>query len=237
MLEGRINSFQSLGTVDGPGVRTVVFFQGCTLRCCCCHNPETWEFSGGEKYTVKELFDKIMRFKAYFGKDGGVTFSGGEVLYQSDFAYEVFRLLRNEGVHTCIDTSGCILNDSVKKLLDVTQLVLLDIKYTDKDEHLKYTGSELSHVYEFLRYCQSKDKPVWIRQVVIPGINDSEKQIRQLFLHKKKYPCIKKLELLPFRKLCCEKYKELGIEFPFADVPEADTEKIKELSDRMNAEF
>ena len=119
----------------------------------------------------------------------------------------------------------------------MTQLVLLDIKYTDKDEHLKYTGSELSHVYEFLRYCQSKDKPVWIRQVVIPGINDSEKQIRQLFLHKKQYTCIKKLELLPFRKLCCEKYKELGIGFPFADVPEADTDKIKELSDRMNAEF
>ncbi len=229
MVTGKIHSFQSLGTVDGPGVRTVVFFQGCPLRCSCCHNPDTWDFNGGEEYTPESLFKKIIRFKAYFSNGGGVTFSGGEVLMQSEFAYEVFRLLKEKAIHTCIDTSGCVLDDGAKKLLSVTDLVLLDVKYTDKEQHLKYTGGNLQDVLGFLEYCNDISKPVWLRQVIVPTINDTKEQVQRLYAMKDKYKCVEKIELLPFRKLCLEKYKNMGLEFPFGDIPEATNQQCQAL--------
>lgn len=228
-MSGNIHSFQSLGTVDGPGVRSVVFFQGCPLHCSCCHNPDTWSFSDGTRYTAEQLREKINRFKPYYGKNGGVTLSGGEVLLQSEFAAELLALLKSDGIHTCIDTSGCMLDENVKKLLGFTDLVLLDIKYSDKEKHKRYTGLELEKVYEFLRYCNEINKPTWIRRVIIPGINDDEESIKQLYSLKNKYPCIQKFELLPFRKLCIEKYKALGIPFPFENVPEADNDAVQHL--------
>ncbi len=229
MIQGKIHSFQSLGTVDGPGVRTVVYFQGCPLRCSCCHNPDTWDFGGGEEYTSEGLLKKIIRFEAYFSNGGGVTFSGGEVLMQSEFAYEVFCLLKERGIHTCIDTSGCVLDDSVKKLLSVTDLVLLDVKYTDKEQHLKYTGANLEDVLAFLEYCNGISKPIWLRQVIIPTVNDTKEQVKQLYLLKEKYPCVEKVQLLPFRKLCLEKYENMGLEFPFSHIPEASREQCEAL--------
>ncbi len=229
MPNGYIHSFQSLGTLDGPGIRTVVFFQGCPLRCSCCHNPDTWDFSGGEEYTPKELTDKIMRFEKYFSNGGGVTFSGGEVLMQSEFAYDVFCMLKQRGVHTCIDTSGCVLDQNVKKLLDVTDLVLLDVKYTDEETHKKYTGAELCSVMAFLDYLQCVNKPTWLRQVIIKGINDEPCQAEEFFSLKKRYSCVEKTELLPFRKLCLEKYTQMGIEFPFGHIPETSQEDLQRL--------
>ena len=135
---GRVHSIQSLGTVDGPGVRFVVFLQGCPLRCGCCHNPDTWDVTGGTQYTAREIVDKAERFKEYFGVNGGITLSGGEPLLQPAFVREVFSLCRERGIHTCLDTSGCILSDEVKEVLTLTDRVLLDIKYTDENSYVKY---------------------------------------------------------------------------------------------------
>ena len=226
---GRIHSFQSLGTVDGPGVRSVIFMQGCPLRCICCHNPDTWDFAGGEEKSVTELVEKVLRYKPYYGEGGGVTASGGEPLAQTEFLCELFKELKLRGIHTALDTSGCILNDNVKKLLQYTDLVLLDFKYTNADDYLKYTKMEIRAAQEFLEYLEEIQKPTWIRYVVIPNINDTDESTSKIFEMKDKYSCIKKIELLPFRKLCLEKYDEMGIEFPLKDTPEAKQQFIDEM--------
>lgn len=228
----RISSFQSLGTVDGPGIRAVVFMQGCPLRCHCCHNPETWDKDSGVEITTEELLHKILRCKGYFGSKGGVTFSGGEPLMQCDFLIEFLPLLKNEGINIAIDTSGCILNEKVKKVLSLCDIVLLDYKYTNPDDYLKYTGMELQKADEFLSYLNSINKPTWIRQVIIPNINDNTESLLKLTELKEKYPCIKKLELLPFRKLCTEKYKNMSLPFPFENIREATKEDIEDCKKR-----
>ena len=225
---GRIHSFQSLGTVDGPGVRSVIFVQGCPLRCICCHNPETWDFSLGTEMSVEELVDKVLRYKTYYGENGGVTVSGGEPLMQSEFLTELFRNLKSKGIHTALDTSGCILNDSVKELLQLTDLVLLDFKYTNEEDYLKNTRMEMSEARKFLEYLNLIKKPTWLRYVVIPEMNDKEDDLKKLFDLREEYSCIEKIELLPFRKLCLEKYDELGIEFPLRNTPEAKQSFIDE---------
>ena len=151
MINGRIHSIQSLGTVDGPGVRFVVFLQGCPLRCSCCHNPDTWDINGGCEKSPLEVVSKAERFKEYFGKDGGITLSGGEPLLQAEFSSEIFSMCKEKGINTCLDTSGCILDESVKALLDVTDRVLLDIKYTTEEDYLKYVGCSMKKPLEFLR--------------------------------------------------------------------------------------
>ncbi|MBO5715374.1 MAG: pyruvate formate lyase-activating protein [Clostridia bacterium] len=226
---GRIHSFQSLGTVDGPGIRSVIFMQGCPLRCVCCHNPDTWDFSGGEAQTVEYLVDKVLRYKAYYGSDGGVTVSGGEPLMQAEFLAELFKNLKQKEIHTALDTSGCVLNESVKELLQYTDLLLLDFKYTNSDNYLKYTKMEMSKTLEFLNYLEEIKKPTWIRYVVIPNLNDTDDAISKVFELRNQYSCIQKIELLPFRKLCLEKYENMGIEFPLKDTPEAKREFIDEM--------
>lgn len=228
-ITGQVHSFQSLGTVDGPSVRSVIFMQGCPLRCICCHNPDTWSFVGGTEYSVDEMLQKVLRFKSYYGNDGGVTVSGGEPLMQTDFLIELFKELKKYGIHTALDTSGCILNENVKTLLEYTDMVLLDFKYTNATDYLKYTGMEMSKAEEFLAYLEEKNKRTWLRYVVIPNLNDSNESIAKLFEFKKQYSCIEKIELLPFRKLCLEKYDEMGIEFPLKDTPEAKQDYINEL--------
>ena len=217
---GRINSVQTLGTVDGPGIRYVVFFQGCPLRCSCCHNPETWDFEGGREMSAHEIFTDLIRYKNYFGEEGGITLSGGEPLMQAEFAAEIFELCRKEGIHTCLDTGGCLLDGGVKKLLDLTDLVLLDIKYTKEEDYSKYVKGSYGKTLEFLNYLEAVGIGTWIRQVVIPGINEGEENLRRIETLEKANSCVKKVEFLPFKKLCIEKYDELGLEFPFKDIPE-----------------
>ncbi len=229
MIKGLVNSFQSLGAVDGPGVRFVVFMQGCNLRCGCCHNPDTWEMIGDNYYTPDEILQKVVRYKEYFGEKGGITLSGGEPLLQSQFAAELFKLCHNEGINTCLDTSGSIFNDDVKKLLEVTDTVLLDIKYTNNKQYLENAGCSYDKVIEFLEYLNQNDIPVILRQVIIPGLNDDTDNILRLKALKKKYSVVEKTELLPFKKLCSEKYDSLGIEFPFAKYPEPNRDRIIEL--------
>ena len=228
-MQGRIHSFQSLGTVDGPGVRAVVFMQGCPLRCACCHNPDTWDFGGGKIASAEETFRKIQRLRAYFGKDGGVTVSGGEPLFQADFVAELFSLCRADGISCALDTSGCVYNESVEHLLSLTDLVLLDYKYTNDTDYKKYTGMSMQSAEDFLARLDALGKRVWIRQVIIPTLNDSEESVRRLYALSERYSCIEKTELLPFRKLCVEKYRVLGVDFPLENIPEASEELIERL--------
>ena len=226
---GRIHSFQSLGTVDGPGVRTVVFMQGCPLRCICCHNPDTWDFTGGTQTTAEELVNRILRYRNYFGEQGGVTVSGGEPLCQTEFVTALFRRLRELGISTALDTAGYRLDESVKALLDVTDLVLLDYKYTDPRDYLRYTQCEMARVDTFLNYLQQTKKRTWLRHVLIPGYNDSVESLLRLRCVRDRYSCIERVELLPFRKLCLEKYRQMEIPFPLEETPEMSVERLEEL--------
>ncbi len=226
---GRVHSVQTLGAVDGPGVRFAVFLQGCPLRCVCCHNPDTWDVNGGQRMSAEDLAERAVRYREYFGTDGGVTVSGGEPLLQAPFVTAFFKRCHDRGIHTCLDTSGCVLDDDVRTLLQHTDLVLLDIKYTDPDNYQRYVGCDMQRPLEFLDYLQSIDKAVWLRQVIIPQLNDDEQNVRQLSQLAAQYPCVVKTELLPFRKMCSVKYDALGIPFPLADTPEPTAEKMQQL--------
>lgn len=228
-VKGRISSFQTLGTLDGPGVRFVAFLQGCPLRCACCHNPETWEIMGGNEYSAEEIVKKAERYKEYFGTDGGITLSGGEPLLQPEFTAEIFRLCREFGINTCLDTSGYRFDTEIEKILDYTDYCMLDIKYTDADAYKRYTGCEMDRPLQFLKLLNERKIPTVIRQVIIGGINDGEENIKRLGGIIGQYSCVEKTELLPFRKLCSEKYERLGIDFPFAEIPETDSRKIEAL--------
>lgn len=228
-MKGKVNSFQSLGAVDGPGVRFVVFFKGCPLNCLCCHNPETKSFDGGEEFTAEEIVSKAARYKEYFGEKGGITLSGGEPISQPQFAAEIFKGCKKEGIHTCLDTSGYTLNADIKELLSYTDLVLLDIKYTNEVDYRKNAGAEFSEVLKFLDYLAEENIPTWIRQVIIPTLNDTEENILKLKEITEKYSNIEKTELLPFKKLCQTKYDNMKIEFPLKDVPEPSETQMNKL--------
>ena len=229
-LYGRIHSFQSMGTVDGPGVRFVVFMQGCNLRCGICHNPDTQSAAGGELYTPDEVLEKVTRCREYFGTEGGITLSGGEPILQADFARELFALCKNEGINTCLDTSGSIMNDSVKALLAVTDRVLLDIKYTTEEKYLRYAGCHLAPVLSFLDYLEEKKIKTTLRQVIIPTLNDDEDNIIRLREIAASHSTVDKVELLPFKKICQVKYDSLGIPFPLGHLPTP----TKETMDKLN---
>ena len=236
MITGNVHSIQSLGTVDGPGVRFVVFLQGCNLRCGCCHNPDTWETVGGTQYTAQQIVDKATRYKEYFGKDGGITLSGGEPLLQAQFAYEVFSLCHENGINTCLDTSGSILNDEVKKLLAVTDRVLLDIKYTTDAQYRKYAGCSIDKPLEFLAYLNQQKIPVTLRQVIIPTLTDNEENIKRLKNIANKHPVVDKIELLPFRKICQTKYDNMGLEFRFGHLSEPNANTMNKLNKIIKSE-
>lgn len=231
-LIGKVNSIQTLGTLDGPGVRFVVFMQGCNLRCGCCHNPETWETTGGTEYTVKELADKVERYREYFRDNGGITLTGGEPLLQAEFVTELFKECHRRKINTCLDTSGSILNDAVKQALSHTDRVLLDIKYTTDEDYKRYVGCSIDKPLKFLDYLDKQKIPTTVRQVIIPTLNDSKENILKLKSIVSNHSCVDKIELLPFKKLCQTKYDNLNINFKFADLPtptKADMEKLQNL--------
>lgn len=233
-MKGYINSFQSLGALDGPGIRFVVFMQGCNLRCGCCHNPDTWDCSSGKEFTAQEVVNKAKRYREYYGNQGGITVSGGEPLLQAEFVTELFQLCKKEDINTCLDTSGSIMNEAIKKLLSVTDRVLLDIKYTNEKQYREFVGCSYSEVLDFLDYLNHKQIPVTLRQVIIPTLNDNPENIGLLNEVINKYGCIDKTELLPFKKMCQVKYEKLGITFPFSSIPEPSAETIKKLNNLLN---
>ena len=230
---GYIHSLQSLGTVDGPGVRAVVFGEGCPLRCAYCHNPDTWECREGDLVGADELSEKIIRLYPYI-KDGGVTFSGGEPCLQADFFCSLAKRLKERGLHIALDTCGEVYNASVERLLDLTDLVLLDIKMTDEESYLRYTGGVLRKVMDFLDMLEERGTEAWVRHVVVPNINDSREDIERLARLIRGYKCVKKVELLPFKTLCKEKYRSLGIKFPLDDTPQMSEQECNALQEYLN---
>lgn len=232
-MKGFIHSFQSLGAIDGPGIRFVVFTQGCNLRCGCCHNPDTWKIGEGTQYTAEEVVKRAARYKEYFGNQGGITVSGGEPLLQAEFVKEIFELCHKEGINTCLDTSGSIMNDSVKALLKETDRVLLDIKYTDDSLYKEHAGCAMQTVIEFLEYLNSEKIPVTLRQVIIPTLNNNEENVLALKNISNNYKCVDKTELLAFRKICQVKYDKLVIKFPFEHIPEPTKEEMAEFNEML----
>ncbi len=232
-MEGRISSFESMGTLDGPGVRFVAFLQGCPLRCVYCHNPETWAANDGFSIDSADLVKRAQRYVPYFGSTGGLTLSGGEPLCQSEFVEDILKRCRSLGIHTALDTAGGMADDHALRTALEADLILLDIKFTDEKNYQRYTGGSLGHVIGFLDGLSRAGKAVWIRHVVIPGINDSRGDIARLWALLRGYPVIQRVELLPFRKLCIPKYEKLKIPFPLKDTPQASPELMKELGDEL----
>ena len=225
---GYINKIETLAAADGPGIRVSVFMQGCTLMCLYCHNPEMFVVNSGTQYTPLELVDYILKYKPYFGTDGGVTFSGGEPLLQSGFLIEVSKLLKQEDIHIVLDTAGIGLKN--KELLKYIDIVLMDVKYIDSEGYKMVTGvDKFKESTHFLEECLNENKEIWFRQVIVPGINDNEEYISKL---NKFIECYKhqKIDLLPFHTMGFSKYKDLGIENKLINTPALDKEKFVMLS-------
>lgn len=227
-MKGNIDSFESMGLVDGPGVRFVVFLQGCPLRCAYCHNPEMWDFRQKKiEMTPEELVEKIKKYKTYFGEEGGVTISGGEPLMQEEFVTEVFKLCKQEGIHTCLDTSG--FGEASDELLENTDLVILDVKELDEKRYSDLVCQKIDKFHKFVEKCQKKHKKMWLRQVIVPNFNDNEENVLKLKQFADRLENIEKIELLPYHDMAVKKYKELGINYRLDGVPAMDKEKCKEL--------
>ena len=216
-ITGNINSFETMGLVDGPGVRFVVFMQGCPLRCAYCHNPEMWNAKEAKiQMTPEELLKKVLRYKVYFKNDGGVTVSGGEPLMQAKFVEEFFKLCKQNNIHTCLDTSG--FGENYETLLDYCDLVILDVKELDANKYEKLVGKKIEKFKKFLQICQEKGKKMWLRQVIVPNYNDTKESVLKLKEFAKNLTNIEKIELLPYHDMAKNKYKRLELEYRLKDV-------------------
>lgn len=229
MIKGNIHSIETMGLVDGPGIRVVVFFQGCALRCTFCHNPDTWATSGGESVTPVELVNKIERYKTYFkNSGGGVTFSGGEPLLQPDFLIEVLKLCRERGIHTTIDTAG-VGAGRYQEILKYVDLILFDVKHYNPKEYSEITGREVKESLKFLEIAQEMNIKMWIRHVVMPGVTDTVEDMQNLADFIKELKNVEKIELLPYHLLGTNKYEILNIKYKLEGMPAMDKAKAKEL--------
>ena len=226
MIRGSINSIETLGLVDGPGVRVVVFLNGCKLRCKYCHNPEMWKMQD-MNYSVEELVNKIVRYKSYFKDNGGVTFSGGEPLLQSEFLLEVVKLLKKENIHVAIDTAG--VGDNYDELLELIDLVIFDVKHVDKIGYKELTGLDIRYSLGFIDKCNRLNKSMWVRQVIIPGVNDNTQYIKSLKEFVKCFSNVQKIEFLPYHTNGLLKYEELNIEYIYKDKKDMSKEKCNDL--------
>lgn len=218
---GNIHSLESCGTVDGPGIRFVVFTQGCPMRCKYCHNPDSWNLTENKKMSVDEILDKYEGVKEFL-RNGGLTVTGGEPLLQIDFVTELFKQAKEKGIHTALDTSGVLFNrdntEKIDKLLKYTDLVLLDIKHINDEEHKKLTAHSNKNILDFARYLSEISKPVWIRHVVVPGITYNQEYLKELGRFLKTLTNIKALDVLPYHDMAIPKYANLGIDYPLKDV-------------------
>lgn len=229
-MEGYVHSIETFGTVDGPGVRFVVFMQGCPLRCQYCHNPDTWESGKGTRMSADEILEQFRKNRSFYSK-GGITVTGGEPLMQVDFLCELFEKAKKKGIHTCIDTSGGTYragdseyNRKLDKLMEYTDLVMLDLKHINAEEHRKLTGKDNQGILDFARYLAEKEIPVWIRHVVVPGINNSYEELHGLGRFIGSLTNVKALDVLPYHTMGIVKYKNLGIPYPLEGVAAMSTE-------------
>lgn len=236
---GHIHSIETGGTVDGPGIRFVIFFQGCPMRCQYCHNPDTWSMKGGKEMTADELLKMYDNNSAFYANGGGLTVTGGEPLMQIDFLLELFQKAKAKGIHTCIDTSGIAYrigndayNDKIDKVLEYTDLVMLDIKHIDPEEHKKLCSQPNDGILAFAKHLEEKNIDVWIRHVVVPGITFNEKYLHQLGLFLGTLKNVKALDVLPYHTMGEVKYENLGIDYPLKGVEpleKADALKARDI--------
>ena len=236
-MKGYIHSLESFGTVDGPGVRYVVFFQGCPMRCQYCHNPDTWNMANGTQMEADEILEKYERNKSFY-KSGGITATGGEPLFQIDFLTELFTKAKAKGIHTCLDTSGITyqkgdeaLAAKYNRLLAVTDLVMLDIKHMEENAHTKLTGHSNRNVFDFAELLQEKQIPVWIRHVVVPGITYDKEELTALGKYIRTLSNFEHLEVLPYHTMAKSKYQNLGMEYPLGDTPELTEDEAKKAKE------
>ena len=230
-MEGFVHSTESFGTVDGPGVRFVIFLQGCPMRCQYCHNPDTWKMHSGSVRSAQSLIQEYERNRAFYTK-GGITVTGGEALMQIDFVLELFTLAKQKNIHTCLDTSGVTYrpgqssyNEKLDALMAVTDLVLLDIKHIDPEGHKTLTGHDNANILAFAKYLEEKQIPVWIRHVLVPGITDDAALLTRLGTFLGTLSNIKALDVLPYHIMGVAKYQQLDMEYPLKDVPPATKEQ------------
>lgn len=225
---GRIHSFETFGTLDGPGIRFVIFMQGCPLRCLYCHNRDTWDKCGGREYTAEQVMAEVMKYVSYFSfSGGGVTVSGGEPLLQRAFVAELFKSCHKNGIHTALDTSGCTDTGDLDELLSFTDLVLLDIKHASEAGHRRITGAGRDRPAAFARLLSERNIPVWIRYVLVPGYTDSEEDLLSAASLIKSMDNVQKVEVLPYHSMGSFKWEELGFVYPLQGVPEPDDQSIR----------
>ena len=230
---GYIHSLESFGSVDGPGVRFIIFTSGCPMRCKFCHNPDTWNMMAGEQMSTDTLLEKAIKYKAYWKEDGGITVSGGEPLFQIDFLCELFKKAKEMGINTCLDTSGQPFTrdgeffNKFNELMKYTDLVMLDIKHIDDGEHIKLTGHTNKNILDMAKYLSQIEKPVWIRHVLVPTINDSEKYLKELSDFINTLTNVEKVEVLPYHTLGVNKWHELGMEYQLEGVKTPDKESVE----------
>ena len=236
---GNIHSVESFGSADGPGVRYIVFLKGCAMRCKYCHNPDTWAGQGEDWQTPEEVLNKALRYKNYWKKNGGITVSGGEALLQIDFVTELFRLAKEKGVNTCLDTSGNPFTrqepffGKFRKLMEVTYLFMLDIKHMDPAGHRKLTGCDNANILDMARFLSDSGKAMWIRHVLVPGITDDEEQLTSLRKFIDTLKTVERVEILPYHTLGVFKWKELGIPYQLEGVEPPTEEQVKRAKELL----
>lgn len=230
-MKGKIHSIETFGSVDGPGIRFVVFTKGCPMRCKYCHNPDTWSMAGADEMSIDEIMEQYNKNKAFY-RNGGITVSGGEPLLQIDFVTELFKRCKSEKIHTCLDTSGITFDpektEKFDELVKYTDLVMLDIKHIDPKEHIELTSQKLDNILEFAKYLDKNDVDLWIRHVVVPGITDKEEYLHKLGLFIGSLKNVKALDVLPYHTMGVNKYKALGMEYPLEGVEPMDKQKAAE---------
>lgn len=231
-LKARFHSYESCGTVDGPGIRFIIFLQGCLMRCKYCHNRDTWDLHDGNEITVEELMKEVVTYKHFMNATGGgVTASGGEAVLQMEFVRDWFRACKAEGINTCLDTNGFVrnYNEVVDEMLEVTDLVLLDLKQLNDDIHKNLIGVSNKRTLEFAKYLHKKNKRTWIRYVVVPGYTDDDDSVHRLGKFIEGMDNIEKVELLPYHRLGEHKWKTLGEEYELSDVLPPPKEKLEHI--------
>ena len=236
MIKGRLHSIETFGAVDGPGIRTVFFMQGCPARCAYCHNPDTWNYQGGRDVEVDEIVRRAKRGMPYYGDDGGVTFSGGEPLLQGRFLLEAIKALAGEGIGSIIDTSGTYLDEDSEAVIKEADMILLDVKHVEANEFQKLTGRSQDTLFKLIEIINALNKPIWVRQVIIPGYNDTAEYVQNLNSFLKRFKTIEKIELLGYHNLAESKYKRLGMEYRLEGVKPMDKARLTELS-RLSFRF